>query len=687
MIRNLQILSFTSLLIGSIATASAGINDVIPKPQIVKESAANAKPFRATKLRVEGLYLKEEMRELLNEYQLTEDPTSKYTIRTVIVPSLPHIWYNKEEAYRLVVSEREIRVEALERLGLYRGLQTVGQLLAFAPEPGVLEPTEVYDWPAFRTRGLMHDVGRTYIPLSELKKQLILLSRYKVNVFHWHLTENQAWRLESKKYPQLNSAQSMTRQPGMYYTLDEARELVQFCKKLRITLIPEIDMPGHSAAFERAMGFGMQTPEGKAVLKDILREVAETMDVPYIHIGTDEVEFTDPTFVPEMVAYTRSLGKKVISWNPGWNYKVGEIDMTQLWSYRGKAQRGIPAIDCRLHYINHYDTYVDLALLWGSRIYNVDASNTNIAGSILAVWNDRFVPDAKDIMAQNNVYPSMLALAERAWRGGGWGYFDKPTNPLISDAKEELRRGFVDFEHRLLKQKDRFFAGEPFPYFKQTDAQWYLSEVYDNQGDLSMSYPLEANYLSLAKANSFTPPSKIEDTPFKTTFSGNGAYLRHVWGPQTCHGMVDNPKENSTAYVTAWVQLDKAEDAGLFIETQNYSRSESDLAPKQGTWDYKQSRVWLNGVEINPPTWTATHDKRDNEIPLGNENATARPVIPIKLNAGWNQILIKLPIGKFSIPEVRLNKWMFNAVITTPDGKAVLPLKWYKAESLNASTK
>ncbi|MCC2732585.1 hypothetical protein LK486_19015, partial [Fusicatenibacter saccharivorans] len=67
----------------------------------------------------------------------------------------------------------------------------------------------------------------------------------------------------------------------------------------------------------------------------------ETFDVPYLHIGTDEVEFTNPHFVPEMVAYVRSKGKKVISWNPGWHYKPGEIDMKHLWSYRGKAQPGI----------------------------------------------------------------------------------------------------------------------------------------------------------------------------------------------------------------------------------------------------------------------------------------------------------------------------------------------------------
>lgn len=151
-------------------------------------------------------------------------------------------------------------------------------------------------------------------------------------------------------------------------------------------------------------------------------EVCETFDVPYIHIGTDEVKFTNPRFVPEMVDYVRSKGKKVISWNPGWKYKEGEIDMTQLWSFRGKAQPGIPAIDCRFHYINHFDLFADIVALYNSRIYNQEHGDEQIAGSILAVWNDRYIEDEKQNAAENNLYAAMLALAERSWRGGGYGY-------------------------------------------------------------------------------------------------------------------------------------------------------------------------------------------------------------------------------------------------------------------------
>lgn len=664
--------------------ASAGIQHLLPKPQIAKQQAGT---LQFASLNVKGIYLQNEMRQTLSTYGIAVDASSKITLESVLVPSLPKVSHNKNEAYRIVINKSGIRIEAQQPLGLYRGLQTLDQLLASQTKSGALDYCEIIDWPSFRIRGYMQDVGRTYIPLDELKRQIALLARYKVNVFHWHLTENQAWRLESKAFPQLNSAASMTRMAGKYYTLAEARELVEYCQRLRVTLIPEIDMPGHSAAFERAMGFGMQTPEGKAALKVLLREACEAMEVPYIHIGTDEVTFTDPYFVPEMVAYVRSLGKKVISWNPGWEYKLGQIDMTHLWSYRGKAQLGIPAIDSRLHYINHYDLFADLVMLYHSRIYDRPQGHYGLAGTIAAVWNDRLISDPRSIMAQNNVYPAMLALAERSWIGGGEGYFDAPTAALDFSAKDSTRTAFIDFERRMLWHKQRFFRDEAFPYVQQSHAAWYISTVYDNGGDLSRSFAPEASYLADCRAERLAPPAEVGtgDYPYVQGTYGSGAYLRHVWG-KTCYSLIAEPQPNSTAYATAWIHSEQAQQAGLLLETQNYSRSESDLAPPQGKWDYKESRVWLNGQELLPPRWTATHSQRDNEQELGNENATARPPMQVSLRKGWNRVLIKLPIDRFSRPEVRLNKWMFAFALTTLDGRDALPGLSYATPRIQAHT-
>ncbi|WP_245859563.1 family 20 glycosylhydrolase [Spirosoma aerolatum] len=137
----------------------------------------------------------------------------------------------------------------------------------------------------------MHDVGRSFIPIDRLKAHIVILSRYKRNTFHGHLTDSTV----TKRFP------------GLYYTKQLACELVTFWKAQRVLLIPEIDMPGHSGAFRRATGYDMQSDFGKVLVKKLLPEVCALFDVPYIHIGTDEVAFNDAQFVPEMAAVSPGL--------------------------------------------------------------------------------------------------------------------------------------------------------------------------------------------------------------------------------------------------------------------------------------------------------------------------------------------------------------------------------------------
>lgn len=559
----------------------------------------------------------------------------------------------QEEAYHLSITSKGILLEATTPKGMYWGRQTLEQLKFTKNKKTWVPQCDITDWPAFRIRGFMHDVGRSYIPVEELKREISLLSRYKINVFHWHLTENQAWRLECRKYPQLNAPENMEREKGKFYTLDEARQLMEFCKQHQVLLIPEIDMPGHSAAFERTFKTDMQSEKGTQILKDIIDEVCATFDVPYLHIGTDEVQFTNPDFVPMMVKYIRDKGKKVISYNPGWNYKPGEIDMTQLWSYRGKAQKGIPAIDCRYHYANHFDTYADLVAMFNSRIYNQPEGSDDLAGCIVAFWNDRFIDNTPQLLAENNFYPYMLTLAERAWRGGGNCYFDGKGTLLWEDEPEQLA-AFREFEHRLLWQKKTWLKEVPFPYVCQTQSKWQITDAFPNGGDLNKVFPPEEKEDSVYQ---------YEGKTYKTRkIIGNGIYLRHVWGTLV-PGFYANPQENHTAYATRWIYSPKERKAKLALEFQNYSRSESDLAPHQGTWDYKCSRAWLNGQEIMPPVWQNTNTERSNEITLKNENYMSRPAIDITLKKGWNKLMLKLPVGKFSSKETRLVKWMFTAAI------------------------
>lgn len=571
----------------------------------------------------------------------------------------------QDEAYHILITSKGVNIEATTQRGLYWARQTMAQLTTDKKGKQLLPLCEITDWPAFRIRGYMHDIGRSYIPMDELKTEIAMLSRFKINTFHWHLTENQAWRLESKLYPQLNAPANMERSKGKFYTQAEARELVKFCRQHHVLLIPEIDMPGHSAAFERTFGFGMQTPEGTRIMKNIIAEACNAIDVPYLHIGTDEVQFTNPQFVPEMVAFVRSKGKKVISWNPGWQYKKGEIDMTQLWSYRGKAQPGIPAIDCRFHYANHFDNYADLVALFNSRIYNQPMGSDDLAGCIIAFWNDRYIDNTRQLLDENNFYPYMLTLAERAWRGGGRGYFDGKTT-LLWDDEPEQKAEFAEFENRMLWHKQHTLKGLPFAYERQSDVEWRITDAFPNNGNLQMSFPPEEHLAAVGTPETDAKSYEYNGKTYNSrTITGNGIYLRHVWGTLVPEFYKD-PKENSTAYATRWIYSKKPCTAHLYLETYNYSRSESDLPPRAGTWDYKGSRAWINGNEIMPPVWTNTHTERTNELPLRNENCVSRPPVDIRLNKGWNKLVLKLPVGKFQAKETRLVKWMFSATVVMP---------------------
>ena len=552
--------SFIGMILVCAVTIAQTSISLLPKPQLYKDTGKN---FTMGKVKLSTPVLRPEWEVFIMNAggEIVEHSSS--VIEVELVPSIEEARLNGAEAYRLSVSNKRIKIEAVTEQGVYWAMQTLRQLERKKGKRSSVAGCEIVDWPAFRIRGFMQDVGRSYISMEELKREIEILSRFKINVFHWHLTENQAWRLESKVFPMLNDSVNTIRMPGKYYTLEEARDLVDFCKKHQVLLIPEIDMPGHSAAFVRAFRHDMQSPEGMKILKLLLDEVCETFDVPYLHIGTDEVEFTNPHFVPEMVAYVRSKGKKVISWNPGWHYKPGEIDMTHLWSYRGKAQPGIPAIDSKFHYLNHFDVFGDIVALYNSRIYDQAEGSEDIAGTILALWHDRLIDNEWNLVIENGLYPNMLAIAERAWRGGGTEYFDG-LGTILPPEDTEAFKEFADFEKRMLWHKEHTFKGYPFAYVKQTNVKWNITDAFPNGGDMDKVFPPEQELKDTYHYNGNTYGVRQA--------IGAGIYLRHVWGTFV-PGFYADPKEDHTAYAYTWVYSPKDQEVGLWAEFQNYSRS------------------------------------------------------------------------------------------------------------------
>ena len=569
----------------------------------------------------------------------------------------------ENEAYTLEITANAIEITAITKTGVIRAAQTLAQLAEGYDETPALEALSLTDWPAFKLRGYMHDVGRSFIEIETLKKHVDLLSRFKVNTFHWHMTENQAWRFEVMAYPQLTSSASMTRFAGKYYTQAQCKDLQDYAKERGVIVIPEIDMPGHSEAFKRAMGHDMQTDQGVEELKKIIEEVVATFpDAPYIHIGADEKSITYPNFLKIMTDKVHSLGKKVVVWNPISGVTITTstgADMTQMWSSSGKVINGMPNIDCRYNYTNHFDVFADLVGIYKSNIYYEQKGNANVAGTISAPWNDRKTPTEEDIIKQNNFYANVIASAERAWIGGGKQYIEKGGTTLPNSGEEYDE--FADWERRFLFHKANSLKNEPIPYVKQTNVRWRITEPFPNGGDMNATFAPETEGLK----ESYTVNGTTYGTGIAT---GAGIYLRHTWGNNTVPTYYGSTNySNSTAYAWTYVYSDKVQTVGAQIEFQNYGRSEKDTAPDAGKWDRKGSKIWLNDTEILPPTWDNTGVGINNEVDLKNENFTARKPVEVTLKEGWNKVFIKLPYVGAS--GVRLNKWMFTFVLTDLDGK------------------
>ena len=168
------------------------------------------------------------------------------------------------EGYELSVSATQITIKAATQHGVFNAMQTLQQL---ARNGQIIDAVEIKDSPAFAWRGYMIDVGRNYLSMDLLKQQIDIMAKYKLNVFHFHATEDIAWRIAIKQYPQLTAPEHMLRNKGMYYTEAEIKELIAYCKARNILFVPEIDMPGHSAAFKRAMKVDMQSDSGIVYIK------------------------------------------------------------------------------------------------------------------------------------------------------------------------------------------------------------------------------------------------------------------------------------------------------------------------------------------------------------------------------------------------------------------------------------
>lgn len=549
------------------------------------------------------------------------------------------------EGYVLDINQQGITVKSPSAKGVFYALQTLRQ---FKLNRGGIQYVSIKDEPAFSWRAFLIDVGRNFQPLEMIREQVDIMARYKLNVLHFHFTEDIAWRLQSDKYPGLTDASVMTRWKGLYYTKEDLKELIRYCSDRYITLLPEIDMPGHSAAFRRYFGVDMQSDSGMMYIKDLLSEFRTNFpELEYLHIGGDEVKITNMNFMPEITKYVEQIGyKKTIGWEPGSNLSPQTI--RQLWMGGPKLieEKGDKVyIESKHLYINHMDPLESVTTIFHRKIGEVDREHANLLGATLCSWPDRAVVQPRDMFFQSAIYPSILAFAERIWRGGGRAGWI--SNILSKD--DPHYSDFVDFERRLLLHKELYFESLPFPYVKQTGIEWELIGPYDNGGDIHKAFEIEKEPF----ADGLRVYKVVE---------GGTVILRH-WFGSIIETAIPDPKPNTTWYARTKLWSAKKGLKPFWIGFNDLSRSYKTDSPQLNTWDNKGSEVYVNGQRINPPSWKQAGQEGDLEIPLVDEGYAFREPTYVQLERGWNEVLIKIPVAEFrGRTWENPVKWMFTFI-------------------------
>ncbi|GAB3522698.1 family 20 glycosylhydrolase [Emticicia fontis] len=471
-----------------------------------------------------------------------------------IVLQTDSVKVGKKEGYILTVNPNQISIIGHDDAGVFYGIQTLIQL---AVQSTKIPSCTIEDYPRFSYRGLHLDVGRNMFPLSFLKKYIDLLSSYKLNTFHWHLTDDQGWRIEIKKYPRLQSVAAYRKETiighkkdsphrfdgksyGGYYTQTEVKELVKYAAQKHVTIIPEIEMPGHASAALAAypalgcLQKGYQTATFWGVfdevfcagnddtflfLQDVIDEMLPLFPSKYIHIGGDECPKVrwkacpkcqkrmkdqgladehelQSYFIRRMEKYLNAKGREIIGWDE--ILEGGLSPKATVMSWRGEAG-GIAAAQQKHEvimtpeshvYLDYYQSlqaleptaatgYTPLAKVYSYEPHSKDLQTDYypyIKGVQANVWTE-YMPTPAQV--EYMTFPRALAMAEIGWT---------PAN----------LRSYDDFLIRL-RQNERFLKHKKVNYFNRYE-------------ELNSTIQMEKSGKSVVYLSTTLPDAKIHYT-------------------------------------------------------------------------------------------------------------------------------------------------------------------------------
>ena len=422
--------------------------------------------------------------------------------RMIYINQADSIAIEGPEAYQIVVSRDTILLNVASAEAAFRGVQTLRQMIpdisndTLADRPIWPVPSgKVSDNPVFEYRGSMLDVARHFFSVEDVKKYIDILAYYKINVLHLHLSDDQGWRIEIKSWPKLTEVGGSTEvggQGGGFYTQEDYKEIVRYASEHYMTIIPEIDMPGHTNAASVSYPFldGTNKPlrlyEGTRVgfstfdtrsdsvysfIDDVIREISAITPGPYFHIGGDESHATKPKdyvhFVNKVEKIVQKHGKRMIGWDEVATADVDNSSIAQFWSSEENAaeavKKGMKVImsPAKRAYLDmKYDTLskhgltwaayipVDSGYQWSPESYTSEIPTDQILGVEAPLWSET-ISEISEL--EYLAFPRVIGYSELSW--------SIPEN-----------RDWEDYKVRLANQA---------PFLERMDVNYYRSPLID----------------------------------------------------------------------------------------------------------------------------------------------------------------------------------------------------------------
>ncbi|MEO1012156.1 MAG: family 20 glycosylhydrolase [Bacteroidota bacterium] len=483
------------------------LESLIPKPEkIIPTHSAFAldkhtaifTPKGATGFEAVGQFLAEKITAKIDLDVPVNSQVETGTRRAIYINKSDSLEMESPEAYQLYITQDSIILNSNTAQGAFRGIQTLRQLIPQASNDTLAEQRiwpipsgKIMDSPNFAYRASMLDVARHFFSVADIKKYIDLLAYYKINVLHLHLTDDQGWRIEIKSWPKLTEIGGSTEvggKSGGFFTQEDYAEIVSYATEHHMTIVPEVDMPGHTNAASVSYPFlngngktpklykgtkvGFSTWDTRkdtvyAFVDDIVREIVALTPGPYFHIGGDESHVTKKKdykyFVGKVEKIIKKHGKRMIGWDEVVTADIDSTSIAQWWASEENAKTAVEkemqiiVSPAKKAYLDmKYDTLSKHGLDWAGLIpldtaYTWDPETyggvplKNILGVEAPLWSETISTMAE---LEYLAFPRMIGYAELSW------------------TKKE-NRDWEDYKVRL---------GDQAPFLDRMDVNYYPSD-------------------------------------------------------------------------------------------------------------------------------------------------------------------------------------------------------------------